>query len=143
MAKNAFTGTWKLLSYEILTEGRVTYPYGKNPVGYIIYAEDGYMSVAFMEPNRNRFAAGSLRAGTKEEKVGALDSYQSYSGRYEIRGDAVVHHVEVSLFPNNRGIDLVRTFKFKGSRLTLTPPPTIVNGKEQTSQLVWERIKTG
>src|SRR5215207_6444956 len=58
------------------------------------------MFVAIMAPNRLRFAADDLLSATKEEEAQAEETYVSYCGRYEFLGDTVVHHVELSLFPN-------------------------------------------
>ena len=60
------------------------------------------MSVAMMAANRLKFGAGdiAIAGGTDEEKVAAADTYLSYCGRYEIQGEKVVHHIEVSFFPN-------------------------------------------
>ena len=49
---------------------------------------------------RVAFAGDDLLSGTAEEKAGAVESFVAYAGRYTIHGDQVVHHVEVSLFPN-------------------------------------------
>ena len=39
-------GTWKLAKWQVeLTDGRVSYPFGTSPVGYLNYGEEGYMSV--------------------------------------------------------------------------------------------------
>ena len=51
----------------------------------------------------------------------------------------VIHHVEISLFPNGISVDLVRIFEFDGDRLTLSTRPFFVEGKQQTSHLVWRR----
>jgi hypothetical protein len=29
-----------------------------------------------------------------------MESFVAYAGRYSFRGDRVIHHVELSLFPN-------------------------------------------
>ena len=39
--------------------------------------------------------------------LGAV-TFQSYCGKYEIKGDRVMHHVEVSLNPNDTG-EVLRT----------------------------------
>lgn len=141
MAKNPFVGTWRLVTYEVRSsDGQVSYPLGKDAAGYILYAEDGYMSVAFMQSNRPKFAAKTLGEGSTGEKAAATDTYQSYCGKYEVQGEMVIHHVEVSLFPNLFGVDLKRTFTFDGNRLTLSPRPSLVDGKEQASHLIWERV---
>ena len=76
----------------------VSYPMGHDTVGRLIYSEDGYMSAVIMPANRPKFAADSLREGSTEEKA-AADTYMSYCGKYEVRGEKVFHHVEASLFP--------------------------------------------
>jgi hypothetical protein len=56
-----------------------------------------------------------------------------------VHQDTVVHHIEVSLFPNWKGVDQVRRFAFDGDRLTLSTAPMVVAGVERTAHLVWER----
>jgi len=79
---------------------RISHPLGTDHRGYITYSEDGYMFVAIMRANRRRFSAGDLLRGTPEEKAHAAETYVSYCGTYEFRGETVIHHVELSLFPN-------------------------------------------
>ena len=50
-----FIGTWKLVSYENRSGDPVAHPLGKNPVGYIMYNNGGYMAVALMASNRKKF----------------------------------------------------------------------------------------
>jgi hypothetical protein len=97
------------------------------------------MSVAFMRANRPRFATGDILGGTTEEKVAAAESYVSYCGKYEIQGDKVIHHIEVSFFPNWIGVDQERIFGFDGDRLSLSTPPLLVGGAQQSAYLIWER----
>jgi hypothetical protein len=140
MEQERFVGMWRLLSLELRTsDGRVSYPFGQDPVGYIMYSEEGYMSVAFMRANRPRFATGDILGGTTEEKVAAAESYVSYCGKYEIQGDKVIHHIEVSFFPNWIGVDQERIFGFDGDRLSLSTPPLLVGGAQQSAYLIWER----
>jgi hypothetical protein len=80
-----------------------------------------------------------LLAGSSEEKARAAESYISYCGRYEFRGDSVIHHVELSLFPNWSGVHQERLVEVTGDRLTLRTSPLLLDGLEQTARLVWER----
>jgi hypothetical protein len=106
-----------------------------------MYTENGYMSVSLMSANRPRIiSAHSIRDGTSEEKLAAYDTYISYSGKYEVQGNKVIHHVEVSLFPNWGGMDQVRFFEFDGNRLSLSTPPLLLAGKQKTAKLIWERV---
>jgi hypothetical protein len=49
----------------------------------------------------------------------AATAFVSYAGPYEIRDDKVIHHAEVSLFPEWAGTDLIRTYEFSGNQLYL------------------------
>ncbi len=141
MARNPFSGTWRLLSYEVRsTAGETRYPWGQDPVGFLIYSDDGYVSVAMMGANRPRFGAKDIKKGTVEEKVAAVDTYISYCGRYDVQGDMVIHHVEVCLFPNWIGNDQKRTFKFDGDRLLLNTEPIVAGEMQLTGHLIWERV---
>lgn len=119
---------------------KISYPLGRDAVGYIMYSQDGYMSVTIMRPNRAKFAAGDLLGGSIEEKAQAAETYVSYCGRYEFRGDTVIHHVELSSFPNWVGVDQERLVKLNGNRLTLSTRPILLGGIEQTARLNWERV---
>ena len=102
-----FLGTWKLVSIKTReADGRV-FKRGRRS-GYIMYGDDGYMSVALMKEDRPKFASGDIGGGTVEEKVAAVEGYMSYCGWYEVKDDRVVHHIEVSLFPNWVGVKQAR-----------------------------------
>jgi hypothetical protein len=142
MGKNPLVGTWKLISCEVhRSDGRVSYPYGRTPSGYIMYDEAGYMLVAITRGGRQAFAAGSIHRATASEKARAARTYLSYAGRYALDGDRVVHHVEVSLYPDWVGTDLIREVELSGRRLILTSPPDQSGGVERKTQIVWERAK--
>lgn len=142
MTSNPLVSTWRLISWEIRSvDGqKISYPLGKDAVGYIIYNQDGYMSVAISRPNRQEFAAGDLLGGSAEEKAQAASTYVSYCGRYEFHGDTVSHHVDLSLFPNWVGVEQERLVELKGNRLSLSTRPMLLGGIQQTAHLIWERV---
>jgi hypothetical protein len=92
-----------------------------------------------MRARRETFGAGDLLGGTAEEKAKAAEEYVSYCGRYEFEGETVIHHVELSLFPNWVGADQERLVEIDGDRLTLSTRPLLLDGIEQTAYLVWKR----
>ena len=142
MTSNPLIGTWRLISYEARTgDGKVSYPLGQNPSGFILYSEDGYMSVTMMTANRNNYGSDDLRGGTAEEKLSAAESYISYSGKYTFEGDRVLHHVEVSFIPNRVGTTQVRNLTLSGNTVTLRTPAMLINGEQQTAELVWQRAE--
>ena len=98
------------------------------------------MSVSIMQPNRPVFASGDIRGGTVEEKVAAIDGYVSYCGKYTVGEKTIIHHIELSLFPNWIGIDQERFFDFQEDTLTLSTPPFLLEGKNRTAHLVWQKV---
>jgi hypothetical protein len=134
-------GTWRLKLWETRTaDGRVAYPLGRDAVGYLIYTAGGHMAVAMMRADRPVFVGNDLLGGTLEEQATAAAGYVTYCGRYEIRNGRVVHHVELSLFPNWVGIDQVRFAEVEADELTITTEPLAIGG-ETVNRLVWERVE--
>jgi hypothetical protein len=141
MSRNRFVGTWRLVSAEHTdSDGKITYLHGKDPVGYIMYNDDGYMCVAIANSSRSNSVSDDRMSATSEEKIAAADTYMSYCGTYEIRDDRIIHHVKVSLFPNNVGKDQERIFQFDGDMLSLTTPPSLIGGARRVGHLVWKRV---
>jgi hypothetical protein len=137
---DSLIGAWRLLSFEFRNkDGQVSYPFGEDAVGYIIYSQDGYVSITIMSANRPKFASGDITGGSSEEKISAVDTFYSYCGRYEVRGDRVIHHLEVSLFPNWIGADQERIFELEDSKLILSAP-LLWGGVEQAARTTWERV---
>jgi hypothetical protein len=147
MAQNErFIGTWKLVSCEARSSNdEVSYPYGRNPFGMILYDSDGKMSVLIMRRNRPKFASDNRWRGTSEEIKTAFEGIIAYCGTYEVNEEkgTVTHHVEGSSFPNEVGTDKVRVFKFSGDQLTLITPPQPAGEGQLTApwQLIWARTR--
>jgi hypothetical protein len=138
---DALVGGWRLLSWENrAADGRVTHPMGPDPLGYLLYTADGGFSVTISRRRRTPFAAGDLLGGSTEEKAAAAEAFTAYAGRYTFDGERVVHHVELSLFPNWVGTDQERAVEVSGDRLTLTAGPLLLDGEQQIARLVWERV---
>ena len=140
-ARDALVGAWRLLSWENqAVDGQVTYPMGPDPIGYVIYAADGRFSITISRRGRAGFAAGDLLSGTTQEQARAVEGFVAYAGRYSFHGDRVIHHVELSLFPNWVGTDQQRSVELAADRLTLSASPLLLAGKQQIPRLVWERV---
>ena len=136
-----FLGSWKLVSWQIPDEaGRPRYPLGDDAQGLLVYAPDGYMFAALMAPGRPRFLGGDPLGGGEAECRAAMSGYHTYCGRYRFEGDAVIHTVEMSLFPNLIGQEQIRYYRFEEDRLLLSTPPLTRNGLTGVAQLVWRRV---
>jgi Lipocalin-like domain len=140
-ARDALVGAWRLVSWENqAADGQVTHPMGTDPIGYVLYTADGRFSITISRRDRAGFAAGDLLSGTTEEKARAMEGFVAYAGHYTFDGDRVIHHVELSLFPNWLGSDQERWVELAGDRLTLSASPLLLAGKQQIPRLVWERV---
>ena len=143
MASNPLIGTWRLLSWEnrsVEEDAQISYPLGEDATGYIMYNQDGYMFVAIISPYRLKFSGGDLLSGTPEEEAQAEETFLSYCGRYELGEDRVIHQIELSSFPNWVGVDQERLMELRENRLTLSTHPILMQGKQQSAHLIWERV---
>ena len=143
MQSDQISGTWRLADYEAHdNDGSVSYPLGRNAVGYLIYTDHGFVSVAMMAAGRKSYARENLLGGTDAERLAAADGFFSYCGRYEVEGDSVLHHIDVAFFPNRVGTSQRRFFRFAGDRLLLTTPPMLILDQEMVGQILWERAES-
>jgi Lipocalin-like domain len=142
MCANPLVGTWRLVSVEVRDEdGGIAHPLGRNVVGSLTYAADGYMAAQIGRADRAPVTAGDWFAAPDTEVTAAARDYVAYCGTYEFRGDAVVHRVELSLMPNWIGGEQVRLVALNGDALTLSTPPMPIGGRQQTATLVWQRAR--
>ena len=137
-------GSWRLERWETrYDDGRVIHPMGEDAEGLLIYSADGYMAAMLYRNGRTPFTTGEALMAGVEEKVGGWDSYFSYAGRYEVAGDTVRHHVEVSQYPNWVGTMQIRVLTYRGEEMSLTTLPQTTRRGVQTSQLRWRRTRPG
>ena len=141
-ANEKLAGTWKLVSASSTTSAgeRCESPYGAEPTGFLTYSADGRVTALISYEGRKPLAYGG---GTLEEQAEAFKTFLAYAGRYTLAADKVTHHVEISSIQNYVDKDLVRSVKFMGDRIALVTPPTRVNGKMQTIELIWQRLPVG
>jgi hypothetical protein len=69
-----------------------------------------------------------------------VEGFVANAGRYSFHGDRVIHHVELSLFPNWVGSDPVRWVELAGGRLILSASPLPLAGRQQVPRLIWEWV---
>ena len=144
MGKEQFVGSWKLILSEFRrSDGKVSYPMGKDIMGLIMYDPNGYVSAQMLNPDRPTFISGDHLKGTPEEIKAAFEGCMTYFGTYEIKENErmIIHNVEGSSFPNWEGQALRRYYEFSDDRLTLSTPPMKMGGETITGVLTWKRAK--
>jgi hypothetical protein len=144
MAANPVLGTWRLLSLEVFDDdGNVSFPLGQHVEGYITYDSDGRMSVQFGKANRPRLAVPDWLIAADAEISAAARGFFAYCGSYELQKGSVSHRIDFSLIPNWIGEVFVRSVEFGEDTITLSTPPTPVEGRMQVATLVWQRVGGG
>ena len=112
-------GVWRLTAFEAEDEdGAVSRPYGDAPEGRLVYTAGGIMSAHLGAGGRPAFR--DLGEDTASRALGAMRSHFSYSGRWRLEGDSVIHDVDMSISPDWVGTEKVRTVAFDGDEIVLT-----------------------
>jgi|SRR5690625_2839468 len=133
-------GGWYLTdAYAVNDKGERLYNlYGKNPNGYIHYDQSGRMIVLITHDERSTLD-GDRQAAPNDQKAEAFSSCISYSGPYELQGEAIKHHIDISTYQNWVGSTLTRYASLEGNNLLLRTPPQMQNGKLTLLVLEWSR----
>ena len=121
-----FLGTWRLVGVnrEEAATGKKLDTDTKQS-GYLAYMPDGRMMVVI------------ARAVPGKE-----DDVTCYTGPWHVEGDSVIHDVEIAGRAPWAGTKQVRSFKFDGKRLTLSPPVSedYIHGSVTRRSLEWEKV---
>jgi hypothetical protein len=138
-------GTWRPLSCieRTVDTGEQGFPMRTDPIGYIMYAPEGYMAIQLATAGRSSFAGGDMLRGAPQEYVAAACSYIAYAGRFHVdeRRGIVEHVIHLSLFPNWTGQSERRLVKIDGDILDLaTEQPTLAGGERKALRLRWRRV---
>lgn len=141
---NRLLGTWKLVSASSTdTAGaQLEPPYGASPLGFLTYTEEGRVTALISYTGRKPLSIGAKGPALLEEQAQAFKTFLAYAGRYRLSDDKIIHSIDISSIQNYVGKELVRTVKFQGKQILLLTPPTMVNGKAQIIELVWERLES-
>lgn len=131
-------GTWKLVhSLEKDKDGHVSYPFGEDAIGYIIYGNCGRMAVQICRRLREEFVNDKLNMATQNDAIALTQDYLAYFGRYNIDEEQriVTHQLEGSLCPNIVGMCVQRQYEFYDNKMSLRPYD---DGSDR--EILWERV---
>jgi hypothetical protein len=137
---HSLVGTWRLVDWTASVGTAVTRPFGGEAEGLLTYTADGRMWAILQRRDRPTLGTGTLAAATAEQRAAAAAGFLSYAGSYTLDGDRVIHHVEMSLFPDWVGEDQVRLVEWvEGDLVLATPPSTTTAGRVVVNRLRWRR----
>jgi hypothetical protein len=142
--KAQLLGAWQLESWSIGYADRddVTFPFGEDPVGLLVYSNDDWMSASIARRDRAPLPADvPYRRIDAELLADAFRGYFHYAGRYRVSGDDVIHYVTQSLNPNFVGSEQLRHIELDGETLVLSGRDEDAAGVARFHQLVWHKLR--
>ena len=136
-------GTWRLVSWEIVSADGVSHPMGPDALGYLSYNRGGRVFVQVMRRNRGELTDDGVVAASADQLRDVLGGYLAYAGSYQVDSAAgtVTHRIECALLPAAVGTDLTRWIELDGSRLTLHLTPPAATEPGTGSRVAWERVE--
>jgi hypothetical protein len=138
--KEQLVGTWMLmLSSTKLPDGSPVW--GSNPIGLLIFTNNGLYSSQIMRSDRPKFASKSRVKGTPEENKAAVHGSISSFGTCTIDEANKTFTVQYmgSTFPNWEGTEETWPVVINGDELRITHPSTSVGGPP--SHYLYQRVK--
>ena len=117
----SIVGVWKLSTFVRKEVGsdKVVQPFGAEPAGYRVHTAGGHVLYLFVD--RNRKAPAS--ALTDADRIEHFRTMTAAGGKYEVAGDRVVFHAEVSSLQSMVGKALAYRYQVAGKTLTMTTDP--------------------
>ena len=139
--RHMLVGRWDILAWEQrYDDGRVQQPMGEQLNGFMRYTAEGDMICMINRADRAAFATGGQWDASDAEKAGAYQSMLAYAGTWQLDGDQITHHVDISLFPNWKDGAQKRRLELQDDG-TLAITARLEDGTPQarTAVLLWRR----
>ena len=133
-------GAWNLVDWQIetLDSGHISWPFGQDAQGLLLYAPSGWMSATLSQRVRTPLSASSVRQSDSASRAQIAGEYLAYSGRWSLEGNQVTHVVSLSLNPVLLGTRQQRDISFSGVDLVLSATET-AGGLSRVHRLRWRR----
>jgi hypothetical protein len=141
--KAQLLGAWQLESWSIGYADRedVSFPFGEDPVGLLMYTDDDWMSASISRNDRELLPADvAFRRIDPALLAASYRNYFHYAGRFRVEGDDVTHYVTQSLNPNFVGSEQLRHVELDGHTLVLSGRDD-ASGEARFHQLVWHKLQ--
>ncbi len=134
-------GSWELIEWRIeYSEGRPpSWPFGKDAVGLLMYAPDGWMSATMSKAQRAALQDGSAMKPDEASKARSFGEYLAYCGTWSLSGSTVSHDVRMSMNPVLIGLPHARNGRIENGRLSLVALEPGPAGATRTHHIVWRR----
>jgi len=136
-------GSWKLISiYYFFADGTQIDMYGENPIGILMYDDNGYMNAQLGRNHREEVCSYKECMNDLATKSQIFDSFMAYYGKYyEESPGKIIHLVEGCINPFWIGQKEIRYVDVQGDILKIWTPPTPIDGRQAIIEVFWQRIK--
>jgi len=130
MTPDDLIGTWRLLGNNHRSaDGEVLdAQFGPEPMGVIRFDANGRMIVVIADSRVKLPDALTQRP------------FSGYTGRWTLNDDVLTTEVDESFLTQYVGSVQRREVVYQDGRLTLVPPPLVIDGVTHYRELVWEKI---
>lgn len=146
-APAGLVGTWRLVSFEDVENGKKIHEFGDKPLGLFIYTADGHVAIQIANPAKPNCVVPDKRSGpggtvaasvptcSPDQALALLNGYVAYWGTYtvDMAAGVVIHHVQSDISNGYTGTDQRRPFRLEGDRLVI--------GDGKTWTRVLERVR--
>jgi hypothetical protein len=130
MNPDEIIGTWKMVGYHNRTvDGReLPQSYGPEFLGLFQFHENGRVILIIAD------GRATLPPALTERP------FSAYTGSWTFDGEKVSNTIDAAYFPEFVGTTLTRDAVYRNGRLSLFPPPIMINGEMNYRELIWEKI---
>ena len=147
-APEGLVGTWRLVSFEDVEEGKIIRRFGEKPIGLFVYTSDGHVIIHIANPANPACIAPGKKSGpgkkddlalpacNRAQMQALLDGTVAYWGTYtvDMAAGVVTHHVQSDLSNGYAGTEQPRPFRLNGNRLTIGDGKTWTRELERVSR---------
>lgn len=139
--RNQFVGTWSLVAVtNTNADGSEVLPYGKNPVGLLVFTDAGDYAIQILKATRPKVAAGDKNKATPDENAALVQGNNSHFGTYTVNSEKhnITFKVQHAFYPNWEGNVQVRSYTLENNVLSYVVTHT-TNGGAITATVVWKK----
>jgi Lipocalin-like domain len=140
-ARKQFVGTWSLVTVQnTLSDGSKTFPYGKKPVGLLVFTDAGDYAIQILKAMRTKVASGDKNKALPEENTALVQGSNSHFGTYtvDLENHSILFNVQHAFFPNWEGNVQARSYTLENNVLSYVVTHT-TNGGAITAIVVWKK----
>ena len=126
-------GTWRLVSFEDVEDGKIIRPFGEKPVGLFVYTADGHVIIQIAnsanpacyapgkKSGRGKMDDRALFVCSPEQMQALLENSVAYWGTYtvDLAAGVVTHNVLSDLSNGYAGTVQPRPYRLYGNRLVI------------------------